>query len=327
MMMRKLWWFFAAGVMVVGLHPFVDAAGAADREIPVKIDRFEEIPEEGKRAKPYTLFLKAGYQYDDNVRLEPLDDDIFADDDDTLFEGFFHGKYNFVQGDRFVSGIGYSHYQTLHDDLDEFDITGGIGRVYLKYRPRPLTFGLTYLPAYFWVNANSYLMRHQVRPALTWHITSDVYTSIGYSYYHDDYRQLSDEGRNGDTHEPFLNLGANLFQKSIFLSAGVAYTDRSADASDQSYDQAAAKVGLYFDLPLGMKSSLNGKYHHRTYGAGPDGVEREDDKYIGGASVSAELYYDWLLLIAEYEYTKNHSSVATYDYERNRVVLSLALKH
>ena len=38
-----------------------------------------------KAPKPYSLFLKAGLRYDDNVRLEPLDrEDFYADEDDYV---------------------------------------------------------------------------------------------------------------------------------------------------------------------------------------------------------------------------------------------------
>lgn len=312
--------FFSAGIFS---HTMAETF---DTDNTIKIDRIEDPPELKKVAKPYSLFLKAGYQYDDNVRLEPLDVDFFADDSDYLFEGFFYGRYNFINSEDATMGVGYSHYQTLYQDLEEFDITGSIGRLYGRYRLRPFAFGVSYLPAYFWVNSESYLLRHQVRPEVIWKISDDFSAKLTYSYFNDDFRRDIDDDRDGDIHEVYLNLAYLLFQRSVYLSGSIGYTDKSADADEEAYDQMTAKAGFYATLPWTLRFSVTGKYYQRTYGEDSAGFEREDDKYIGSASLSSNLYYDWLSIIAEYEYTKNESDVETYDYERNIAGLSLAVK-
>jgi len=46
------------------------------------------IEVEKKAMKPYSIYLKIGYQYDDNVRVVPLDQDIYADEGDFVFVGY-----------------------------------------------------------------------------------------------------------------------------------------------------------------------------------------------------------------------------------------------
>ncbi len=103
-----------------------------------------EKPE--KTGKPYSLYLKIGCQYDDNVRLESLDSDTGADDGDYVVEGYFSGKYNFIDRKDLKTGIEYSHYQTWHKDLGEYDLTGSIIDINAKYSLHPFTFSFSYLP-------------------------------------------------------------------------------------------------------------------------------------------------------------------------------------
>ncbi|MBW2107021.1 MAG: tetratricopeptide repeat protein, partial [Deltaproteobacteria bacterium] len=77
-----------------------------------------------KALKPYSLYAKLSYKYDDNVRLEPLDKDIYADEDDYVTEGYFSGRYNIVNRQDYNIGLGYSHYQTWHKNLENYDLTG-----------------------------------------------------------------------------------------------------------------------------------------------------------------------------------------------------------
>lgn len=51
------------------------------------VPRAEEAQE--KSLRPYSLYLKAGYQHDDNIRLEPLDLDIYTNENDVVVKGFF----------------------------------------------------------------------------------------------------------------------------------------------------------------------------------------------------------------------------------------------
>lgn len=67
------------------------------------------------RLRPLSLFLKAGRRYDDNVRLDPDDIDLFADESDWATLLYLTGQYDFLIRDRYSAGIGFFSVFWLRD--------------------------------------------------------------------------------------------------------------------------------------------------------------------------------------------------------------------
>ena len=90
--------------------------------------RWLQAAEKRKKAqRSYSVYLKVGYEYDNNVMLEPVDDNICSDEDNWVLVGYFSGRYNIINRQDLKMGAEYSHYQTRHDNLDEYDLIGSIG--------------------------------------------------------------------------------------------------------------------------------------------------------------------------------------------------------
>ena len=283
----------------------------------------KRIRTEKKDVRPYSLYLKIGYHYDDNVPLEPLDDDLYTDEDDYVTKVFFSGKYNFVDTKIYNIGAGYSHYQTWHNDLAEYDLIASMGNVYAKYRLQPFTFGLSYLPSYYWLDSDSYLRRHKIRPEVTWQCHEKLSTRLSYSYY-DDERFDQDE-KDGHTNEVFLDAYYSILGKKGYLFGGIGYEDRDARDANHEYGRLRTKLGIMLDIPWDLKVTLTGKYYDKQYdNTDTDFLKkREDSEYRGSASISRKVFCDWLSVLAEYNFTKNNSNIDNFDYERNVIGLSL----
>jgi hypothetical protein len=276
----------------------------------------ERIRTEKKDVKPYSLYLKIGYHYDDNVPLEPLDEDVYTDEDDYVTKVFFSGKYNFVDSKNYNIGAGYSHYQTWHNDLAEYDLIGSIGNIYAKYRLQPFTFGFSYFPSYYWLDSDSYLRRHKLRPEVVWKCTEKFATKLSYSYY-------------GEIHEGFMAVYYSIMGKKAYLFGGIGYDDKSASHPDQDYGRLKTKLGISLSIPWELNLRLTGKYQEKRYDNVDTvyGVEREDTKYLGSISLSRKLFYDWLSILGEFNYTKNDSNINDLEYERNVTGLSLTARY
>jgi len=109
------------------------------------------------------------------------------------------------------------------------------------------------------------------------------------------------------------------------LFGGLEYEANSADRSDESYDRIGLKLGLFLKLPYEFDFNMMGKYYDKKHDA-PDnfyGAERDDDKYFWAISLYHKLRYNWLGILAEYDYTKNDSNIRDYKYDRNVMSLSL----
>ncbi len=289
------------------------------------------VRKQEKTLKPYRIYLKIGRRHDDNVRLVPSDqnieDDKGADKGDGVTVAYFSGDYKFVDKDGFNAGAGYSHYQTWHDDLDQYDLTGSIFNLYTHHRSHPFTFGFAYLPAYYWADSESYLRRHQFKPEMIWALSSNLVSRVSYSFYDDTYLQHDD--RSGEMHEVFLDMFYSLPNVRGNLFGGFGWEKNDASGPDYDYGQIKTKLGISLYLPWHLNLKLTGKYYDKQY-ENPDssyGVKRDDGKTMGTVSLSRRLFYDGLDISAEFGYTKNDSNFNDYDYEKKVTTLSLILRH
>jgi hypothetical protein len=96
--------------------------------------------------------------------------------------GYFSGKYDFISKPNYRIGAGYSHYQRLYMDLNDFDLTGSIFDLYGMYFLRPVTFKLGYVPTYYWLGFDSWSRRHQIIPELTWQVNQNFFSTLTYRY-------------------------------------------------------------------------------------------------------------------------------------------------
>jgi len=222
-----------------------------------------------------------------------------------------------VNQKNYKIGGGYSHYQTWHKEHNDLDIIASIFNINAKFRFSYFTAGLSYIPSFYAVDSSTFLVRHQINPDLTFS-SSNFLTRLSYSYYSNDY---ADDESDGHTHEMDLDAYYNIGNTGISLFAGIGYEDNLASSEDKYYRQLNTKLGASFQMPWEVNLSLTGKYYQKDY----DNIEREDDKYSGLISISRKLFYEWLSVSAEYDYTKNNSSETDYEYERNAVTLSLIL--
>ena len=282
---------------------------------------------EGKIVKPYSLYFKIGYHYDDNVALEPLDEDVYSDEEDFVTKVFFSGKYNFVDSKSYNIGAGYSHYQTWYNDLDEYNLTGSILNLYAKYRLQPWTLGFSFIPSYYWLDTDSYLRRYRVKPEVTWKYDKNLSTRLSYSYYDNEYFQ--NEDRTGHTNEVFLDAYYSILNKKGYIFGGIGYEDNSASQPDEKYDRIKTKLGISLMIPWELKLTVTGKYFDKEYDHVDTfyGVTRDDSQYHGSVTISRRLFYDWLSVSAEFNYTKNDSDIDDFDYERAVTGVSLIARY
>lgn len=285
----------------------------------------EALKKEEKSLKPYSLYAQIGYGYDDNVRLEPLDDDdLYADEGDYVARGLFSGKYNFINKRKYQIGAGFTWYQTRYADLYEYDLMAGIGDLYGRYRLGSVLLGLDYIPSKYWVNSEEYMLRQQFKPQATWNANKYLIAKLALNYFIND--NLQDDERDGDSADLLLD-GYILIPgiKGVVL-AGLGYEDYNTDNLDYAYNQLMAKLGISFAPFWDLNVNMTGKYYSKEFDDIDSSylVKREDSKYSFYVSFSRHVYWDWLSALLEYEYTDNDSSIDTYTYKRNVTTLSLS---
>jgi tetratricopeptide (TPR) repeat protein len=275
-------------------------------------------------SKPYSIFLKIGYKYDDNIRFEIEDLGIYTEEDAYFY---FSGKYTIFNKQDYKIGAGYSHYQTWDFDADKYDLTGSILNLYTAYRFPSFTFRFSYLPDYYWLNSDRYVMRHQLRPEIIKKINKDLIAKLSYSYYNNKYFQYNE--KDGHTNEIFLDTYYTILKEKGDICAGVGYAYNDSSHKDHHYNQLKTKLGLSLKIPWELNLCLTAKYYNKRY-CHIDSlfkVKRGDDKYYGSIALYRKIFYPWLDIIAGFNYTKNDSNINEYEYNRRKASLSLAASY
>ncbi len=290
---------------------------AADRQLKAlaRLDR---------RARRYSLAASVGVQYDSNVLLEPVNnEDLYSNEDDFKFTALLSGSYDVARVSGTTFGLGYSHYQSWYTDLHDYDLIGSMFDFYIRHQSGNYMFSFAYKPAYFWIDSDSYLMRHEFRPKITAKFGDRLITSLAYSYKRDN--SMYDDGRDGHVNEADLRLMYAMPGGMGELFGNMLYDVVSASSKDDDYHILKTALSARFYLPRRFSVTVKAGCWSRDY----DNVDstynlgRHDTKYIGGFFVGKELYRDQLSIEAGYTYTKNDSNIPDYRYESNAYTVNL----
>ena len=293
----------------------------------------EKIAQQDPAARRYALVAKAGWEYDDNEVLEPIDnDEFYADEEDHIFSLLLSASYDFIRTDNFILGAGYSHYVTKHDEFEEFDLTGSLFDLYARFRLQDYFLTLSYNPDYYWLDSESYLCRHEFRTTVSREFGAFL-TELAYNHQRDN--NLYDSDRDGSSNEAFLRCQYALPDDAGSLRAGIGYEVSSADHRDYDYDMITTEVAATFNLPWGIALGLSGECEMQDYDHVDSsyGRRRDDTRYIANALLSRDIIKDVIAAHLGYEYTKNNSNIddlARYgddhEYESNAFKIFLTAK-
>jgi tetratricopeptide (TPR) repeat protein len=279
------------------------------------------------REKPWRLYARAGWLYDDNVQLSPPDSQQYPElkkEDDHAAALFFSGRYVMAATDSLDVGLGYSHYQTFYQDFDNYNLIGGIGELFSEYRFQQFTFGLAYIPAYYWVDTDSYLMQHQVRPEVRYRVSDTDEVGFVYRYARNNF--FTDARRDGHAHEFVLNYLREIEQFDGYAFCGVGYQDSTASDPDEYFTEMTARVGVSAGFFERFRIRIQGDCNDKNYDNRDSfhKIKREDARYGVSAVLSWRPPIEWLELSLEYTHTRNDANIDAYDYRRNTVGLFLA---
>jgi len=278
----------------------------------------EVIREQQAKIAPYNFYMKLGLEYDDNVNLGPVDEDVFAGDEDFAATIYFSGMFKFINTLNRKMGIGYSHYQVSYQDLSEFNLTAGVGSLFYQERiNQELYVSFSYLPSHYWVDKEHYLHRNQLSPTLLYRL--DDTKGLRFSYNFIDNNYYIDRDRSGQANDFKIDYITMLFNKNGDLTVGAFYEDNDASDPDDDYDLLRAHFEFSYAMPKEWKLVLKGILYRKDYDNidSVQGVQRQDDRISAGLELSRPIFYKWLRLQAEYNYHRNNSNFAEFNYKKN----------
>ncbi|RJP83481.1 MAG: tetratricopeptide repeat protein [Desulfobacteraceae bacterium] len=277
-----------------------------------------------KEANPLRLNLKIGAQYDDNVALEPADQDIYADEGSFGFTAYLSAKYRLLQYNNLSTGIGYNHYQSIHFDLSEYNLMGSIPNLYVKFNHKPWILGLSIQPTYYWLDTNKYMLRKQFSTDLIWNITGKLAGRYAIIFF--DENNYITSGKNGRNIQFLMDAFYRIPEKKISLIGGIGFDHSNTDHADYQYTGFQTRIGMDWGLPREFVFSPSVRITNKQYAHTHSfyNKKRDDLKYELAASISRKMIYQWLTGGVEYKYTKNDSNIAVYGHQSHKAAFIIS---
>ena len=281
--------------------------------------------------KRLNVKLSGGIQYDSNVILEP-DSAVVPGVKNSDWRAVLtlNGDYRFLQTARADAEVGYALYQSLHNDLTDFNVQQHTGKVSGQYAlTKSVSAELEYDFHYTFVGGDHYSTTNWFGLRLPAKLTAESLTEPHAAY--ELKRFIDTPVFTGQTGRTGTNTAAGV-SHTIMLGkkAGIAldytYDNNSADAAYWSYTgnkgaaNALAEWGAY--RIFGTLS-----YYDRKYDAiGPGATEkRHDEVQEYSAGVSRKAGRTVTVTLSDL-YIINDSNIAVYQYTRNIVSLVVEIR-
>lgn len=313
--------------------------GASSPETESSRELLQSLEEGGPKEKRLSLSLSLGGQMDSNVILlpdgSPLPSGI-SDKSDLRMVGTFGAGFGLFRFARWDGDAGYHFYQSLHRDLDAFNVQSHDADLTLTHHPssRPYRIAFLYRFSGALVDQESYLRSHAAGLTFDHSSTPSRLGRLEYRYRNKDVLESEsfpgNENRTGINHSVGFARYWILSEKKSNVHAGYTYDRDITRGDDWDYQGHSLNFGVTlppFGLPAGrewFQPSLEAevtlkKYDHpNSFSNKTPPDQREDVIQIYTLTLRRE-FTPWLSASAQYLYNVNDSNIDAFDYDR-RVV-------
>jgi tetratricopeptide (TPR) repeat protein len=305
-----------------------------------------------KAAKQWDLSLSISGQYDSNVVLLPIGiqppggSTGISQKDDFRTVYYARGEYRPIQTSVWTAGITYGFYQSLQEKLTTFNIQDHSPSVYIQRQNGIVTTRLQYAFDYVSVGQESFLLAHAVQPIITIAEGDRFFTQVQLRYQNKDFQN---DRFAGNSFRDGKNWLAGVLQYAYFANGSghvrLGYTFDTdvtggghpgmatpgvQSSADWDYKAHRLSVGLGVPDIWTLKSNFAFDYYHMNYenpnSFSPTGTTKRRDNVMFFTATIGRPITDWLSIAAEYNYTRDQSNVAVFDYNRSIYSLTLSAR-
>ncbi len=279
-----------------------------------------------KSISPYKLSVGYTFQYDDNVLLKPSESIgavVISEEKDSRSVVTAKGEYAPRQDGKIRYKIGYSFYQSLHQDLDAYDLQGHNLTFTPKFSIGENNLSLPLGYDDFSLDGESYLKMTSFKPSLSIPISESRQLSLSAGVVIKDFVQqqpLADENRDGENWS--AGLSYLLFDKKERSFLSLTYRFDKDDTDGRNWEYSGTRFSLYALKPFGngLKINVLADYYVQQYSnlSSTASVKREDNILTLGAGLGYT-FTERVNLKLDYTYIDSDSNVYYYIYERNIV--------
>jgi hypothetical protein len=278
-----------------------------------------------KSEKPWSVSLRAGIEYDDNVTVSLQDLASGVDDYSSVFE--FSGDYKFLKTKKFELQAGYDFYQSLYHELTEFNLQSHIFSLGGGYKINGVNTDVFTSYNRTTLGGEDFLESYSVAPQIGFFPSEKWYALIGYSY--EDFEFFTDRSRDGESHSFGLDNFIFFMGGKSYILIGYRFEDRKTRDDQFTYEGHFATLGIKTPLPIfDRKGSFNlsYRYFYKDYTNVTPSLnqERRDFRHTIHVGLSQPLC-EWLALNLSYEFIDSVSNLRAIDFTENVASLSLSI--
>lgn len=275
-------------------------------------------------ARPVSLRLGTGIEYDSNVAVLELDTSTDAGDRSLLLD--FGAGYDKPDSGRFDLQAGYDFSQSVHDDFDSFDVRIHRGSGTLSYDLGRVDIGATLQHAIAELDGSEFLTLQQVSPYVSKLVGRRLFLRFAYAHTDKDFAGNALRSANADA----LSADAYVFVDGLRTYLVFGYRRDDENARDAQFDYAGdmlraqlAKRLMAGERELTLRASL--RFENRDYDAPTPsiGSPRRDDRRQLELSLDVPVGERTTAQVV-YEHADNGSNLPSVDFAEN--VLSLKFR-
>jgi tetratricopeptide (TPR) repeat protein len=296
-----------------------------------------------RRLRAWDLSMSASGQYDSNVVLLPLGTQPpggqtgISQKHDYRTAFYLRGEYRGIQTNAWTVGATYGFYQSFHHTLSAFDVENHSPSFFVQNQFGAMQTRLQYIYDYVKVGRSPYLIANAIQPTFTIAEGGNKFTLFQFRYQDKDFQHgrftanSFRDGKNwlaGVTQFFYFANGAGL------VRIGYTYdTDRTGGGSpsvavvgnqtnaDWAYRGHRVAAGLSLPPVMTVKLNLAFDYYRQDYdnpsSFSPSGTTRRLDEILFFTGTLSRNITENLSIALEYNYTRDQSNVALFDYVRN----------
>lgn len=300
-------------------------------DLPGKAEKYLRFIERRVTPKRWGLNISIGGQYDSNVVLNPDGSPLpqgISDESDWRGVLYLKGLYNMVKSAKGEGSIGYSFYQSLHNELTDFNIAQHLLELRGGYPISPsLNLRGTYSYEYVYVGGDDYDSAHSISPSIIISEGKGFSTVIEYRY-RDSHFMDSDLFVNNSDRTGINNLfgitQSIQVHHSVLARVGYSHDEDSTRKDYWDYRGDKGFMGIKLNMPYRVLLDLYGEYYWKEYeGENPaSGSKRRDGIQTYSASATKAFTDRYSMTIGQ-SYTDNDSNLDLYTYKRGITSLFL----
>lgn len=303
-----------------------------DAEMKTAADSYLANIRDQKGGKRWSVTMMGGMQYDSNVPLAAngvqLPVGVNRKDD---WRGIINLGLTVVPVRKKDTELllSYSLYQSLHVNLNDFDLNQNTFDVTLKERLLPnLTGKISLACEQVFMGGRKFDTGYSISPGLTLTLAEKSATTVEYryrqTYFYNSALFPTNSDRDGEIHTAQILEQLRLSEK-LHLRFGYAFDKEETVVTAWGSDTHRGNAGVGIMLPYSLLLDLSGEVAGRRYRNIQPGANdiRNDTTVIGAAALTWQAS-SCCGISTGYHYTSNTSNI--HDYEYNRGITSILLQ-